>query len=250
MARATEDLEKTLDHVDLAGDINRFVATRPEFKPQWAATITLHIISAGFDTLGMTLSSCIFWVSKTPGCQVKLLAELDKLRKDGETDDVPTYDQAVSLPYFQACITEAMRLTPVIGISLPRTVPSEGVDIGGYHLSPGDVVGMNPWIVHRNKELFGEDAEAFRPERYIEASESHRHAMESMSLSFGGPSRSCPGRYLAWLALSKTVAAIFQHFEIEILEDKEAKEFGGGFREDCFFVVKWYGIWMKLIPRT
>lgn len=160
------------------------------------------------------------------------------------------YDQAVSLPYFQACITEAMRMTPVIGISLPRTVPSEGLDIGEYHASPGDVVGMNPWIVHRDKELFGEDADVYRPERYIEASESHRHAMEAMSLSFGGPSRSCPGRYLAWLALSKTVAAIFQHFEVETLEEKEAREFGGGFREECFFVVKWYGIWMKLIPRT
>lgn len=59
MARGNQDSEKTLGHVDLAGDINRFAATRPEFKPQWAATITLHIIGAGFDTLGMTLSSCI-----------------------------------------------------------------------------------------------------------------------------------------------------------------------------------------------
>lgn len=249
MTRANEDPERTLEHGDLAGDINRFAAMRPEFKPQWAATITLHIIGAGFDTLGMTLSSCIFWVSKTPGCQAKLHAELDKARNAVETDDVPAYDQVISLPYFQACITEAMQLTPVIGISLPRTVPSEGFDIGGYHASPGDVVGMNPWIVHRDKELFGKDAEDFR-QRYIEASESHRHAMEGRSLSFGGPSRSCPGRHLAWLALSKTVAAIFQHFEIDILEDKEAKKLGGGLREDCFFVVKWYGIWMRLVPRT
>lgn len=212
----------------------------------------MHIIGAGFDTLAMTLSSCIFWISKTPGCQEKLYTELAKARKDQdeEVGDVPKYDQLASLPYLQACIAESMRLTPVIGISLPRTVPSEGFDIGGYHSSAGDVVGMNPWIVHRDKELFGEDAETFRPERYTEATESHRHAMEAMSLSFGGPSRSCPGRYLAWLVLNKTVAAIFQHFEVEILEDKEAQEFGSGFREECFFVVKWYGIWMRLSLRT
>jgi cytochrome P450 len=152
--------------------------------------------------------------------------------------------------YQQACITEAMRLTPVIGISLFRTVPAEGAIIEGHQLSAGDVVGMNPWIVHRDKELFGEDAEEFRPERYLDASENQKHAMQAMSLSFGGPSRSCPGQNLAWLAPSKTVSAIFLHFEIEILDEKEATKYGHGFREDCFFVVKWYDVWMRMKPRN
>lgn len=198
----------------------------------------------------MTLSSCLVWISKTEGCQQKLWAELDKARKGREVDELLTYDQTVALPYLQACITEAMRLTPVIGISLPRTVPKGGMNIEGHQLSEGDVVGMNPWIVHRDEELFGEDAEEFRPERYLEASESQRHAMEAMSLSFGGPSRSCPGRNLAWLALNRTLAAIFSRCEIEILDDTEAKKQGGGLREECFFVVKWYGIWMKMKARN
>jgi cytochrome P450 len=29
-------------------------------------------------------------------------------------------------------------------------------------------VGVNPWVVHFNKELFGDDAEDFRPERWLE----------------------------------------------------------------------------------
>lgn len=71
-----------------------------------------------------------------------------------------------------------------------------------------------------------------------------------MSLAFGGPSRSCPGRNLALLALNKTLAAIFSQFEIKMLNDEEGRKYGDGFREECFFVVKWYGIWMKMKTRT
>lgn len=28
-------------------------------------------------------------------------------------------------------------------------------------------VGVNPWVVHRDKEVFGDDAESFRPDRWL-----------------------------------------------------------------------------------
>lgn len=250
--RHTETPEEGATHADLASDILRSAAARPECKPQWATTITMHIIGAGFDTLGMTLGSCLAWVAKTPGCQAKLHREMDKARNEGRLDDIaPSYDQAHALPYLQSCIHEAMRLNPVIGISLPRVVPPEGAIINDQHIPGGTIVGINPWIVHRDKDIYGVDADEFRPERYSKADDSQLHAMDAVSLAFGGPSRSCPGRYLAWVALSKTCAAIFLHFEVEILGDEEAREHDGdGFREECFFVVKWYGVWMRLKKRT
>ncbi|KAF3404255.1 hypothetical protein DPV78_002408 [Talaromyces pinophilus] len=30
------------------------------------------------------------------------------------------------------------------------------------------IVGVSTWVAHRNKDIFGEDAETFRPERWIE----------------------------------------------------------------------------------
>jgi cytochrome P450 len=29
------------------------------------------------------------------------------------------------------------------------------------------VVGANPWVIHRNKEVYGEDVEDFRPDRWL-----------------------------------------------------------------------------------
>lgn len=29
------------------------------------------------------------------------------------------------------------------------------------------VVGANPWVIHRSKEVYGEDVEDFRPDRWL-----------------------------------------------------------------------------------
>ncbi|KAF2804695.1 cytochrome P450, partial [Mytilinidion resinicola] len=222
-SRAKSATTTSATHADIASDIARFAASHPNFKPQWAATTIVHIIAAGFDTLGMTLSACFGHIGRSPTSQAKLHAELDNALKEGQLDDAPSYEQVANLPYLHSCLTEAMRLTTVIGVSLPRVVPGSGAVVEGHELPAGTVIGANPWVVHRDKGIYGEDAEEFRPERYLEASKERRYEMDAHSLAFGGPSRSCPGRYLAWVTLTKTVAAIFLHFEIEVLEEAEAK---------------------------
>ncbi|KAK4539376.1 hypothetical protein LTR36_011006 [Oleoguttula mirabilis] len=250
--RAAESATTPSNYADLASDIARFAAARPDFKPQWAATITLHIIGAGFDTLGMTLSAAIVHLARTPTCQAALHHELDAARNTENLDAMPKYTQTLALPYLQASIAETTRLTPVIGIALPRTVPAGGASIDGYDVPAGMTVGMNPWVLHRDKRIFGEDADTFRPDRYLRASEGQRHVMEAVSLAFGGASRSCPGRNLAYMCLSKTLAAVFLEFEVEVLGEEEVRRCQGegeGYREECFFVVKWHGVWVRFRER-
>ena len=67
-----------------------------------------------------------------------------------------------------AVVWEAIRIHPPVGLILERHVPKGGVDILGVHLPEDTVVGTNAWVLHRDKEIFGEDVEAFRPERWIE----------------------------------------------------------------------------------
>jgi cytochrome P450 len=246
--RAKTGTAITTERADLASDIQRFAASHEAFKPQWEATTIIHIIAAGFDTLGMTLAACVTHLSQSPVSQAKLLAELDDARDNGALDDAPTYDQAAALPYLQACITEAMRLTSVIGVSLPRVVPSIGAVIEGHKLPGGTIVGINPWVVHRDKAMFGDDADEFRPERYSEASKARRFELEAHSLAFGGASRSCPGQSLARVALLKSVATMFLHFTFEVLDKEEALNYRTK-REECFFVVKWYDVWVRLRRR-
>jgi hypothetical protein len=54
------------------------------------------------------------------------------------------------------------------------------------------VVGINPWVAHRNTEVFGRDAEDFVPERWDQEQTSQERlvAMEQYNLAFGAGSRS------------------------------------------------------------
>ncbi|MCJ1225072.1 hypothetical protein MMC12_001721 [Toensbergia leucococca] len=51
--------------------------------------------------------------------------------------------------------------------SLPRVIPPEGIEIDGRYIPKGTIIGANPWVVHRNTEVFGQDCEKFRPERWL-----------------------------------------------------------------------------------
>lgn len=44
------------------------------------------------------------------------------------------------------------------------------------------VVGVNTWVAHRNTEIFGSDAEHYRPERWLEADKDQLSRMEEYYL--------------------------------------------------------------------
>lgn len=64
-----------------------------------------------------------------------------------------------------------MRIHPATGFILERRVPKGGISLHGTYLPEDTVVGVNSWVLHYNKKVFGEDAHSFRPERWIEGDE-------------------------------------------------------------------------------
>lgn len=83
----------------------------------------------------------------------------------------------------QAVIKEAMRLHPVVSYPLERIVPDGGAQLCGEFIPGGTVVGMHAWVVHRDKGIFAEDAEDFRPARWIDAEPEQLKNMERCFLS-------------------------------------------------------------------
>ncbi|KAE8451021.1 hypothetical protein EG329_004693 [Mollisiaceae sp. DMI_Dod_QoI] len=74
-------------------------------------------------------------------------------------------------------------------------------------------VGINPWVFCRDKTLYGDDAEEWRPERWLEYSPEKLKYLETYSVSFGTGARSCPGKYLAQAVYTKMIPMLFQDFE-------------------------------------
>ena len=121
--------------------------------------------------------------------------------------DPITFKEAQDLPYLQAVIKEGLRVFPATGLPMWRVVPKGGVTICGQYFpenvrsivvyeSPNTMltrtflqatVGINAWVAHNNTEVFGSDANKFRPERWLESSSSQIAAMDRYFLSVSRP---------------------------------------------------------------
>lgn len=123
---------------------------------------------AGSDSTASTMQSFSWHVLRNPAIYAKLKKELDDATAAGKLSDMPQWNEAQALPYFQACLKEAMRIRPAVGLNISRLVPPEGAEIGGQKFPGGTRVAVNGWVLHRNKEIFGTDCETFRPERWLE----------------------------------------------------------------------------------
>lgn len=149
------------------------------------------ISGAGADTTAVAIKSVLYHLMRNPTTYEKLTTELDKALVDGRLSKPVAYAEAVKLPYLKACIYEGMRLHPSVGFTMPRLVPPEGATISGFTIPKGYHVGVNGAVVHYDKDVFGSDAEDFRPERWFERDVVR---MEKTVIHFGAGTRTCIGK--------------------------------------------------------
>ena len=97
---------------------------------------------------------------------------------NGKLSTPVTWKESKELPYLDACIKEAGRIHPPFGLPLERVVPAGGETICGQYLPEGTIVGISGWVVHRDRSIFGQDADVWRPERWLVDDEESRKRME------------------------------------------------------------------------
>lgn len=126
----------------------------------------LSNIVAGSDTTAVSLSSAAYHLITSPRCLSKLRQEI---KDHGVWDKRISFKDSQDMPYLQSVLKEALRMHPATGLPLWRVVPEGGLQLGEHWLPPGTNVGLNSWVAHYDKRVFGEDAHVFRPERWEEA---------------------------------------------------------------------------------
>jgi len=144
-------------------------------------------IFAGSDTTAISLRSVLYYMLKTPHILEQVVAEINSTVGDRDCSQHPvSLSEANQMPYLQAVIKESMRVHPAVGLLLERVVPANGISIAGTFIPGGTVVGICPWVLHRDKRVFGDDADTFRPERWLEASPETLRLMEKSNLAVSG----------------------------------------------------------------
>jgi cytochrome P450 len=159
---------------------------------------------------------------KTPNTMTKLVKEIDAAFANGSLTHPIQYSQAIKLPYLNAVIQESLRVFPPFAVPMPRYAPAAGLEVSGHYLKSGTKIGMNAMVVQFNKEVFGEDAHEFRPERWLESEERYR-AMNKAMLVFGAGTRTCIGKHLSNAEMYKVVPEILRRFTVRMAHDQPWK---------------------------
>lgn len=211
------------------------LASAPNSLEYWGKTND----TTGFETSATTLAALFFYLGHNPVAQARLRKEIQRAFPD--PSEICTGPKLMSCNYLNACIAEAMRMSPATPGFPLREVLSPGLVVDGQHIPPGIDVGTCIYAIHRHSEHF-EDPDTFVPERWIGAEcpmgrgnsdwqERLARQLKVFSPFSIGP-RSCPGRQFAMMEISLVVARVFATLTFQLAEEGGTRVQGAMEAED------------------
>jgi cytochrome P450 len=158
-----------------------------------------------------------------PEVQHRAQAEIDAIVG---RDRLPTFADTPRLPYVQAIIREILRYRPTLPFLVPHVATEEDWYEGMY-IPKGTICIANVWHCNRDRAVFGEDADEFRPERHLDENGEllpgpfETYQAGHVTLGFGR--RICVGKDLANESLFINTARILWAAKLERPQDENGK---------------------------
>ncbi|XP_068338705.1 cytochrome P450 CYP72A219-like [Pyrus communis] len=125
----------------------------------------------------------------------------------------PEFDGIIHLKVVTMILHEVLRLYPAVTL-MTRTTSKE-TQLSKYSLPAGVEVALPTLLVHHDKQLWGDDAHEFKPERFSEGV-SKATKNQFMYFPFGGGPRNCIGQNFAMMEVKLALSLILQHFTFEL----------------------------------
>lgn len=173
-----------------------------------------HIVlmfGAAHLTSAHTLAWTLFLLTQHPEVMSALHAELDEHLGGG----APTAEQVDQLPVLDRVLKESMRILPASAHS--QRVAAEPLQLGPFHLNPGNPVIFSQFITHHMPSLFPEP-EKFLPDRWLTATPS-----PYAYLPFGAGPRMCIGAPLGMMQFKISLPTILGKFKLSMVPGAEVQ---------------------------
>ncbi|KAI3944407.1 hypothetical protein MKW98_006568 [Papaver atlanticum] len=186
--------------------------------------IILSFMIAGKDTSANTLSWFFYMICKHPLIQEKVVAEIRDVM-DFNEKQTNIADFAMNLTdtildkmnYLHAALTETLRLYPAVPVD-GKCAEKDDVLPDGYKIKKGDGIYYIAYTMGRMTYIWGEDAEDFRPERWLNNGVFTPESPFKFVSFHGGP-RICLGKDFAYRQM-KIIAMVLLYFFKFKLEDE------------------------------
>ncbi|KAK0595998.1 hypothetical protein LWI29_011857 [Acer saccharum] len=189
--------------------------------------ITLNFIIAGKDTTANTLTWFFYMLCKNPVVQEKVALEV---REATEAENSTSADEFVELMteealnkmhYLHAAITETLRLYPAVPVDGKCPIEEDMLP-DGFVVKKDDGVNYMPYAMGRMTYIWGDDAEEFRPERWLLDGVFQPESPFKFTAFQAGP-RICLGKEFAYRQMKMLGAVLVNFFKFRLVdESKEA----------------------------
>ncbi|KAI1778288.1 cytochrome P450 [Hypoxylon cercidicola] len=204
------------DQSDMLGSFVRHGVSRRLCE----AEIMFQIV-AGSDTTATAARGTMLNLLASPFAFFRLREEIDRAISQGRISSPIQAEEAKDLEYLQAVIYEGLRINIPFSGMIMKEVPPEGDTIDGKFIPGGTRIGQNTLYIQRSKDIFGPDAELFRPERWLDVDrEKHREMTQTVELVFGHGRWGCSGKSVAFLELNKIYVELLRHFDFQLIDPK------------------------------
>ncbi|KAI1491133.1 cytochrome P450 monooxygenase [Biscogniauxia mediterranea] len=227
LPKSDKKLEKEkrfFDDLDPSKNPGEYQYSREDLKAE-----VITFTAATLDGVSAFISPFIDNLLTHPAAYARVVAEIQAADRAGELSrPVVTYEETTRLAYFTACVKETLRRDAPAQTILPRLVSAPGYELpggaGARVVPAGAQMGASPYIIHRDEGVFGPDADAWRPGRWIagesglaaprEEHEARVRRMEKYGMWWGYGDRECAGKYYAQLEMQKLCVELLRRFDI------------------------------------
>ncbi|KAI3886022.1 hypothetical protein MKX03_003603 [Papaver bracteatum] len=206
--------------------LSRFLASNVT-DPKYLRDIILNFIIAGRDTTAATLSWFLYMLCKHPDIQETVAQEVREATRVKDNlsfeDFAPlvTEEALEKMQYLHAAITETLRLHPAVPMD-PKICFSDDTLPDGFDVKKGDMVAYVPYAMGRMKFIWGDDAEVYRPERWLNKDGVFQNESPFKFTAFQAGPRICLGKEFAYRQMKIFSAVLLQFFTFKLADQTKA----------------------------
>ncbi|KAL7148680.1 hypothetical protein ABFS83_06G194600 [Erythranthe nasuta] len=208
-------------HEDLLNVLLKFQDSGSLEIPLTNDNIKADMFGAGVDTSSTVVEWAMAEMLENPRVLKKDQEEVRRVfdNKGGRVDE-SFFDE---LKYFKLVIKETLRAHPPAPLLLPRE-SRERCEINGYEMPAKTRVLVNAWAIGRDPKYWGDDAESFKPERFLEKTNVDFKGNRFELIRFGAGRRICPGILFGLANVELPLAMFLYHFDWVLPNGKKPEE--------------------------
>ncbi|KAH7679018.1 Cytochrome P450 E-class group I protein [Dioscorea alata] len=193
-------------------DILSHFESEKETSDEFLRDVLIGYALTGREMVFSALSWFFWLLSSAPEVEEKILKEVEEVRaKQG-------YEKLRGMQYLHAALTESMRLYPPVPMNTVECIEDDILPDGNF-VGKGWFVSYNAYAMGRLKELWAEDCDVFRPERWLEDGVFRLESPFKYPIFHAGP-RTCLGKEVAYIQMKAVAASVREEFKVEALVEK------------------------------